>query len=199
MTTKEIIKKLQEIDPSGNLHVRPSAGGAICGFHKVEGYYDGAYEYLDLENDILIHTIKGYKIDVDVLTVDDIIDNCDGKMEEIRKLIDFDVNHYYAGAHVKAEDDFWDKIEKKAKVTREQAKKSLEEYTFKVLKNYKSGYTMIENKSEDKFSLGYYWIKNDNMEDKNVPQCGELHAVITSGFFTKENYNDDYCVWKLNF
>lgn len=192
MTTKEIIQKLKEVDPSGNLHVRPSGGGAILGFHKVEGYYDGSYEYID-EDGKLLNTTKGYKIDVFTVTKNDIIWDNDGDMNEIKKQIKFDINIPYS---VKQEDDFWNKIEEEAKKAQKTSKQSLEEFTFKVLQKYKDGLIMIESISEDKKSFGYYWLQLNG--EKNVPQCGEFHAVVNSGFFTRDHYSDEYYQWKLN-
>lgn len=84
MKTKHIIKELQEIDPSGETHVRFNAGEEIIGFERKEGYYDGAYTYKDEEGRLVI-TDQGEKIDAMVESINDRIWDCEGDLKRIKK------------------------------------------------------------------------------------------------------------------
>lgn len=63
MKTKNLIRILQEADPSGELHVRLSNGSTVSYALKNEGYYDGYYSYIDGDGNFVI-TKEGYKIDL---------------------------------------------------------------------------------------------------------------------------------------
>ena len=60
MKTKDIITKLKEVDPSGETHVRLGSG-ELVGFIRKEGYYDGAYIYINEDDklpDIVLKNVK---------------------------------------------------------------------------------------------------------------------------------------------
>lgn len=62
MTTGQLIKLLQEADPSGEAHMRMEGG--IPWFVECKpGYYDGAYSYID-ENKNFVYSTEGWKVDV---------------------------------------------------------------------------------------------------------------------------------------
>jgi hypothetical protein len=46
MKTKDLIKELQEADPSGESQVEIGNGGALYGVQRLPGYYDGWGEYI---------------------------------------------------------------------------------------------------------------------------------------------------------
>jgi len=94
VTTKELIKQLQEADPEGKCHVRIH-GGSVFSCERKPGYWDGPYEYL--EGDTYVFSTRGDKIDIHTLDPGDWIyhhlddwrenirieyDHCDKKHEE---------------------------------------------------------------------------------------------------------------------
>ena len=72
MTTAELIKLLQEEDPGGNAHVRVS-GGVITGAQLKEGYWDGAYSYI--QDGKYITSRDGMKVDLWTESFEDFIWN----------------------------------------------------------------------------------------------------------------------------
>ena len=72
MTTKEFIKMLQDVDPTGESHVR-IPGGVPIAVARIPGYYDGNYAYID-KNDNYVSTMKGDKVDIYCKDSSDIIE-----------------------------------------------------------------------------------------------------------------------------
>lgn len=50
MKTRELIQQLKSVDPSGEAEVILSGSGAVWYAEKHEGYWDGAYEILHLDD-----------------------------------------------------------------------------------------------------------------------------------------------------
>ena len=80
MTTKELIKQLQEADPEGNMHVRTD-GGAVVYVDPKPGYWDGAYAYI--ENGKYVISTQGSKVDIITSDSDDWIMDHDGDYSDI--------------------------------------------------------------------------------------------------------------------
>lgn len=83
MKTKEIIKLLKEVDPSGETHVRAGDDGVITFFEMKEGYWDGEYSYIDDEGNFII-TSTGTKIDMHTIDYEDFIYNNKGDYSKIK-------------------------------------------------------------------------------------------------------------------
>lgn len=80
MTTGELIKLLQEEDPSGKLHVRLFGDGIPCFCEVKPGYWDGPYAYI--ENNKWIQSTEGSKVDIYTKDINDFIwDDCKGKIK----------------------------------------------------------------------------------------------------------------------
>ena len=215
MKTKEIIKNLQEIDPSGEMHVRAPGGGAISFFEEKPGCWDGAYSYLD-ENGIYVTTTKGSKIDMSSTYIDDIVDKYEGDMEKIRKMIKFDYTVYNKKQTREKVDEHWVSIEKSAKESRILNEKLTKDFTFEVLKMLKKGYRVIQLKEYEIGTYNVMWFikdlkvfkefmkkdfshqinsREDNQIKLNQGSCG---AVLKSELFTPIE-KEDHVEWKLDF
>jgi hypothetical protein len=75
MNTRELIQKLQEADPSGNLPVT-FGGGTIFGAYKIGAYYDGPYQQLDVTEDGVTsakYVFKGDKVVILSMNIEDAI------------------------------------------------------------------------------------------------------------------------------
>ena len=176
MQTKNIIKKLQEIDPTGNTHVRFGDKGEILFFERKEGYYDGAYIYENGEGQLVLSD-KGDKIDVYFEDIETRIWSCKGDLDKIKKeiVLDFgngpDRNRYWTEV-----------VEKEAKACRKAIKTSLEEHTFDVMqKMLIEGYMVTQPADTE---IGHYnkmWFEKDK-ERKKLCQ-GDCSAILNSGFF----------------
>lgn len=189
MKTKDIIKGLKEVDPSGETHAR-FEGGELIGFERKEGYYDGAYIYKN-EDDKLVITDKDEKIDAHFEDITDRIWECEGDLEKIKGEIIIDLSK-------KKDNKNYLKrvVESEAERAREWHKRSLAEFTFYVLKKVKEGW-IITQSCETK--IGHYnfmyFEKGDKKEKMRQGDCG---AVLKSGFFKFIDENNRY-VWTLNF
>lgn len=73
MKTSELIKLLQKVDPSGDLHVH-MANGAPCGVYVSPANYDGHHHYVDCVNNKPIRYVYSEYGDKVVI---DTIDECD--------------------------------------------------------------------------------------------------------------------------
>lgn len=96
MTTKELIKLLKKVDPSGNTHVRiVGDGDCPTDAHKLAGYYDGGYSY---EKNGCFHITKnGCKVDIYTTDYEEFIWCHDGDYSKIRldkNLIEENIQRY---------------------------------------------------------------------------------------------------------
>ena len=89
MKTKEFIKRLQDVDPTGEEHIRIS-GGVITGVELKEGYWDGPFDYVEKGEDGKLKWVastKGNKVDVHTMDLYDFAEWYDGDWEEMKKHI----------------------------------------------------------------------------------------------------------------
>jgi hypothetical protein len=81
LKTKNFIKMLQEADPKGEGYIRLPGGGAPYFADAKEGYWDGPYQYLEIDetkkhkydDSVLVTSTKGYKVDIHTMDIDSII------------------------------------------------------------------------------------------------------------------------------
>jgi hypothetical protein len=194
MKSKDFIKLLKKIDPTGETHIC-GFGGAIIDAYPVEGYYDGSYSYMD--DGVYVLTKKNMKIEVITYDIDSIIDRYSGDMGKLRKYIRLDNGDI---------DKMWETIEYKAKEYRDLEDKFVKEFTFEILQKYQQGFQVAQS-IKDK--IGQYhvmwWHDIDSKQlyritsigktnNLNQGQCG---AIIKSGFFIPVQEGEIY-VWKLN-
>lgn len=89
MKTKDLIKLLQEADPSGECHVRISKK-PVCYVDHKPGYWDGPYNYLEKGEDgkyTWVQSTKGDKVDLQTIDLFTFAESFDGNWEEMEKHI----------------------------------------------------------------------------------------------------------------
>jgi len=98
MKTKELIKLLQEFDPSGECHVRISGReGPVISVDEKEGYWDGPYSYLEKNEEgnwIWVESIKEHKVDIYTMEMFDFVERFKGDFNEVKKHIRFEYDGY---------------------------------------------------------------------------------------------------------
>jgi hypothetical protein len=97
MKTKDLIKQLQEVDPSGEGYIRMS-GGVPYLIMSLPGYYDGCYDYID-ENGNFVASTEGYKVDIRTMDIEgyvwDLLDrNPNITWEETKEKLILNVNEH---------------------------------------------------------------------------------------------------------
>src|SRR5579859_334905 len=142
MKTKDFIKMLQEADPEGEGYIRLPDGGAPYFAEAKEGYWDGAYQYLEYRDDkyghdgVLVTTTTGYKVDIHTIDTDTIIWDESGDMDKIRKRIRYDYTYCDNGERIA---QAWKRIEEEASFARGYHEKSVVDWTKRVLDRYFDG------------------------------------------------------------
>lgn len=191
MKTKDFIKMLQEADPSGEAYVRIDGGAPAYAWLK-EGYWDGPYAYLD-ENGVYVKSTAGMKVDIYTRTPEDIIWDCHGDMDEIRKRIRIE----YTYLNDDRQKEFWKYVEEEAKTAKEWDEKSKVEFFEKHVKpTMDSGYIIIQDKDDP---IGHYHVTkyfNPITGEKESMMQGECHVVLKSGKFESIE-KEEYIQWVL--
>lgn len=203
MKTKDFIKMLEKADPTGEGYVRLPSGGAPWFAEAKEGYWDGAYQYLELgaekkyypHDSVLVTSKKGYKIDVHVMETNTIIWDENGDMDKIRKRIRFD----YEGQRA---DEAWLYIEKEAAAVRDHHTKSLADWTMRTYDSYFEGGFEVRQPKTSKIGTYNSIVAHPtgflgNFKEKKQLCQGECMAIIESGKFVYEE-QDEYYVWKYD-
>jgi len=101
MKTKDLIRKLQEADPSGELNVRIN-GGPISFVEEKEGYWDGTYNYLEKDKTgkpIWVQSTKNHKVDIYTMELFDFVEKYDGNLDEVLKHIRIEYDYVDGGQH----------------------------------------------------------------------------------------------------
>jgi len=96
MKTKDLIKELQEIDPSGECHIRINSK-PVWFLEGKPGYWDGTYNYLEKGEDgkyNWIQTIENDKIDIKTMDMFTFCEFHNGDWDEIEKHIRIEYDDY---------------------------------------------------------------------------------------------------------
>ena len=196
MKTKELIRILQEADPSGESHVRMD-GGIPFGVNKLDGYWDGYYTYLD-ENDNFVSSIEGSKVDILCMDIDDYVSNMierdDGiTWEEVKSKFVFKFGDY---SDENQRNEKADNILAKAKERYIEYNKVCERLfnaeLKDALKHEKEGWSWFQNKKvnsvpENEVNMHYYYTwkiykKNKKKESSNA---WNTQPILKSGLFER--------------
>lgn len=90
MKTKQLIRLLNEVDPSGEAYVcidrKP-----IYFIELKEGYWDGSYNYLEYKNKQFtwVESTEGNKIDIHTMNLFDFVARFDGDFDKVKNHIKF--------------------------------------------------------------------------------------------------------------
>jgi hypothetical protein len=183
MKTKELIELLQQEDPSGECHVRIS-GECPIEVTKVPGYYDGSYTYM--ENDKLILSTEGDKVDIDTLDIKNFIWQ---NYQDWENKVEFRYTFYEDD---QIEKEIRTKLATYAQDAAEFDKQSIEEFSSFIIDKIKNGYKIIQKDTQ----IGHYNTMFFTKDDEEIKlRRGDCHAIIRGSF--KPKINKDYIEWEL--
>jgi hypothetical protein len=172
MKTKELIKLLQKEDPTGELHVRTQAGGAVIGVERKEGYWDGHYSYIDGEEYVI--SSLGEKIDLLEIDYEEWIMDHNGDYSKIR----LDIGNYLN--YEEYEREYLNKF-KEISEDHKKIEQSLRETSlFEIIKMIAEGWKIIETPDDPPFNIRF---KKGLRSER--PTTGKLELIRKSGFFEK--------------
>lgn len=182
MTTKELIIKLQKKDPSGELHVRVCGG--IPSFIEVkEGYWDGPYMYK--EDDKMILSVEGHKVDLQVEDMQDFIWSNKGDLSKI-EFRGFDKQESI--------DRYIKSFEKTSNEYKAFHTQSLVDFTYRLIEKLTKGYRIIEYKNKVNWAPPFSLTK----DGKEEHMCfGERNAIIETGLFEISSEDVLFKYWRL--
>lgn len=93
MKTKELIKQLQNADPSGEAYLRINGKECITHVEFKAGYWDGSYSYLSKNSkDELIwnESNQGIKVDICVMEMYNFVERYKGNYKKVMKHVKMD-------------------------------------------------------------------------------------------------------------
>ena len=184
MTTKELIKLLQEEDPSGECHVRVGSGYPTWAERK-EGYWDGPYMY---EKDGKLHySTKGMKVDIHTNDLEDWTTNLvdrDNTIsdDEIKEKIVFELGYV---ENSEREEKFLENAKKYANEMRGIIKQVKQWSLWDIMSKIKDGWSIHFTGK-----INWYYKKGIKKEGMG---CGVGNMVMTCGFFEEFKKNQ----WRL--
>ena len=189
MKSKDFIKKLQEEDPTGEAYVR-CGDGAVTHFELKPGYWDGPYEYVDKKGNLVISN-QGQKVDVWTVSYESWIWEHDGDYSKIK----FDLG---ALVHVKEEiESYKEKFKKISEEYERNEQRSLEQFTFYIMKKYKEGYIATQPKDVKVGMYNHMDLVKYGKKKEKLRQ-GDCGAILESGFF-KPVERGKLIYWELIF
>lgn len=215
MKTKELIQKLQEADPEGEMHVNFGMD-IVTGFGSAPGYWDGCYYYYDDDGNYVTST-EGLKVQVFSMDTEDFIwDKAERYVDKKRKEcaqrgeiyeIDRDaIVEYVKGrflfkggsisiAH--RQKNIFKKIEEEVDDYILFEKDSSKRFLEKAIKELREGALFLRKKVEENqnyytnFVDGSSWSKEHQMYTSGI-MVGIYQAIVQNPHFGFEPYNDEY-------
>jgi len=203
MKTKEFIKMLKEADPSGEAYVRLPDGGAPYYAEHKEGYWDGAYQYLekiDGHKPTLITSTRGSKVDITSLHIDDIVWEEDGNIERIKNRLRFDMT-FYPDVNNNKINTYMKYVEEEAEWVHKKHIDSVEDWKNRVLEKWFNEEDIITTEIRQPLDKKIGWFNQMTahhlFKSKQHLCQGECMAIIESGEFYPEK-NKKYYIWRYN-
>ena len=195
MKSGQIIEKLKELDPTGEIHVSVN-GEAITYFDLLPGYYDGPGVYIE-EDEFFIDG-ENQKIIIHTEDLEDFVWNNDGDDSKIKINVQNSSEDYLNTAR-KASEDY-----------KQLRQEQIEKHTFKVLKKVQEGFQIFQCAEDKSKYNGVFYVQagaefkrthgRDIYKDCSKTQeslCqGDVMALKESGFF-EEIEEKDYIYWRL--
>ena len=203
MKTKELIKLLQEADPTGESYVRMDGGIPICVELK-PGYYDGSYSYYDEDRKYCISKM-GTKVDIHTTSIFDyVMDNMGSypnnkTIEDVLEQFNFylgDTEEQNNSQKERYVQQIIDAYNENIKIDEQLYKKALDE----MIDNALVGWTWFQNKLVDtigKEHHHYTWLIYNENEKKMGSTIHNTESIVTSGLWEKTNNNkiEGYYEW----
>jgi hypothetical protein len=197
MKTKDFIKMLQEEDPTGEGYLRfGSSDEAIVCCEAKDGYWDGMYSYYDPDTKIWHKTTNGYKVDIHFITWDDIVWECYGDMDKIRKRLNPDYSSYSDKKQREEKyEKFWKNVEEEALDARETFEKLNNEMLQRVLTRFKEGWSYWTlDKPKPMIFQGGKWKKRFKKESAVF---GEMEVFLTEEHLFEKIKKGKFINYKL--
>ena len=186
MKVKDLIKYLQEADPTGERHVRVD-GGAIFGCEPKPGYWDGPYQYIDWDRKKYVISTKGDKVDIRTMSYEDWIWDHDGDTSDIELQLTY--------CNDTREKEYRKEFKEIAEEARAQAEIFDEEFLERVKKLIAEGWAFREDKKNGNWSKSMMYRSKDDKVERML--IGECEAVTKSGAFEIDKENDRYVFWRM--
>lgn len=199
MTTAELIKILQEADPSGEAHIRMDGGIPKYAVLK-EGYWDGPYSYLD-ENDNWVYSTKNNKVDLYCEDIEDFVsesmDTYDiPDWEEIKSKFKFELSCYANDSQrIEKEESFLKRVKVHYDSSASMYNKFRKEGDKRAIERSNKGWTWFQNKLVDDKSLKqnlhhyYTWKIYDENGKEQGSTPHNVQSVYKSGLFERKDNN----------
>jgi O-glycosyl hydrolase len=152
MFSKDLIKKLQEIDPDGNKRVCCD-GDAILFLEDLPGYFDGCFCYFDEHEyfpEKLYMDDKNDKIVIHSMDVEEFIFNVVGDLSKIDMTNIGNKKNYLS----------W--MKKKSEEIKKMHKDILDGHLPEVLNKIKNGYTIVQDKKDKIGMFNVMFYKKDD-------------------------------------
>ena len=181
MTSKELIKLLQEEDPEGNCHVR-TGGGAITFVERKEGYWDGPYSYVEGEgvDSTYVISTQSDKLDIHTIEASDWIWGHHGDYSKIRLDLTYSDD--------RRQKEYLESFKKSSDEYKHFNERSIWEMTTRVLEKIREGFIIVQDKDR---SIGQYnsmEYRKDSKKERLMQ--GETMSLLESGFFKPVKVGD---------
>lgn len=202
MKTKDLIKKLQEEDPSGESHVYIPGIGIPYGAHSDPGYWDGSFSYIDDDGNY-VTTTEGSKVIIDCMDIALYVEsrfNLNVKWEDIKEKFRFKLgylndehNQQVINGILNTAKEEFDQIKE---INERLYNNSLKE----MIENAEKGWKWFQNKEveNDKKRYTYYgWIVIDENKKEDSSNVHMTQPVLFSGLWEKvdNNRREGYYEW----
>lgn len=187
MKSKDLIKRLQELDPTGETHVKD-----VYYVEMLAGYYDGYNSYI--EDDIFHIDSVNPKINLREVSLNDFIELHDGDMEILKEKIKINLGNFLNSQENTVNQ--WKYIDKLAQEHRTMQERLLNNMLPELLKE------ITINQAKIRHDKGKPLTHSNSMEyiypdgtTKRLNQ-GSCEIILTRNYF--ENYTEDEVTyWKL--
>jgi len=175
MKSKEFIKLIKEQDPTGECHVRLGDGFPFFCERK-EGYYDGAYEYIDEDGNYVIST-RGSKVDIMGTDLNDFIWDRDGDFSKV--ICDFE--RYGDDIQMRKTQEVINKCKKISEDYHRYEKTSSQAFLAMVLDKLRNGWKIYQDKKREIGMYNSMYYKKLLITNRLCQ--GETSVLLKSGYF----------------
>ena len=209
MTTSEFIKMLKDADPEGTSHVR-MYGGVPTFAHRIEGYYDGPYEYIDEEGK-WHYTTKNSKVDICSKEREDMADDVlyawnpyqdpeEDLWEKVKAKFVFELGYSIESQRKEREDNFLKPVKEHFEHMLAHRKKGKDEDLALVVGLYNRGCRFFRTK-ETKMPYHIGWTFTNEKNPGDIGHANQLHTypILKSGKFIALDYDKDTYEYVMKF
>lgn len=204
MKTKDFIKMLQQEDPTGEGYLR-LPGGIPLSVEAKEGYWDGAYDFIDEEGN-WVHSINHYKVDlccIDIIDfVGDLYNHHDPTctLDYIKSKFKFELGGYSIESQRNDKKQrVYKEVEEAYNLHKKIQAEFLTESIQTALEREKAGWRFYQNKKvySDIGYKYYSWKLIDPLGNSKSSSAHDTNAILHSGLFERLDNNqiEGYYEW----